>query len=302
MITTSLLSTETFSQPYRTFINTRGHYAYNNGNGWSIFTRTEKMQIGARGTHGINLSSLRLSCMTRLQSRCWFPEKQEILFRLDLILEYFFVFVFLSSKICKTLTLLFILLSFMPIFLFLFLHIVFAIQKNLAQMLTNLNQICSDNSSDFASLHHNLPCLSMASEYSKVGVLQCKAEVCMLVPKLKQTVCGYERDGAKGWPNSVNVSLANGIKIIYPFRIMHFLRSYPLATNILSLLGWTLRLAKHSPFFIQWRNPSNLMSLVSSQGHDCGYLVLVKSVIIINKYFSCGWINLTRISQFSFSE
>lgn len=84
----------------------------------------------------------------------------------------------------------------MPIFFFL--HIVFTIQKNLAQMLTNLNQICSDNSSDFASLHHNFPCLSVASEYSKVGVLQCKAEVCMLVPKLKQTVCGYERDEAKG--------------------------------------------------------------------------------------------------------
>lgn len=98
MITTSLLSTETFSQPYRTFINTRGHYAYNNGNGWSIFTRTEKMQIRARGTHGINLSSLRLSCMTRLQSRCWFPEKQEILFRLDLILDYFFVLCFSFIK------------------------------------------------------------------------------------------------------------------------------------------------------------------------------------------------------------
>lgn len=100
---TSLISTETFSQPYRTFINTRGHYAYNNGNGWSIFTGTEKMQIRARGTHGINLSSLRLSCMTRLQSRCWFPEKQEILFRLDLILDYFFVLFFFHQKYVKNL-------------------------------------------------------------------------------------------------------------------------------------------------------------------------------------------------------
>lgn len=59
------------------------------------------MQIRARGTHGINLSSLRLSCMTRLQSRCWFPEKQEILFRLDLILDYFFVLFFFHQKYVK---------------------------------------------------------------------------------------------------------------------------------------------------------------------------------------------------------
>lgn len=57
----------------------------------------------------------------------------------------------------------------------------------------NFNHICSDNGSDFASLHHNFQCLLMASEYSKVGVLQCWS----------RKYVDMKRDGAEGWPDSV---------------------------------------------------------------------------------------------------